>query len=293
MVKQYKFLTLDPRIVLELCVSAALLFVYLSGAVNYTFVLAYSVFLMLQVIFAAYGRIVKDAFLVPVVVFALLFDISHGGLNSKLILAVIILIFVDASIRKKLPKVIIANTKSGLFLTCQKCKYLHSVLVSECNKCEATDPNNAAIRDEAIMLGQIFDASNRNGKTDSVNILYQIFLPKTMPVYVNGIRVLRNYLFLTNKCVAIVKIMGKDGWSSGEVILYEDITTITGDMNKLYISKSPFLTIKTKSGDVFQVVFSSFDDYKRQIMYIQELAKKINPGIIIEINLPDMPWKSL
>lgn len=290
--KLHRLIVLNPHFTLELSASISAMLVYVSGFGRFRFVLAYAAFLIARAIFADCNTTLKEIIVVPIVILAWIFDVKYGafypvyGLNNILLAGILLVVF-EATVRKVFQNKIDSIKSSDHFITCQNCSYMHSELVTGCQKCGYKDPEFAPKNNEAILINQIINTKIEEGQDDNQIILYQMPLPRTVAFYKNGIRKLRNHLFMAKDCVAIVEICGGNAWREGDVIPYDEITAITGEMKKSFVSKSPFLSIRCSDGSIFEIVLSSFDEYRQRIMQIQSVAKKINQEILVEINLPE------
>lgn len=296
-VKLHKTLVFNAPFYVELSASIAAMLVYLSGIGRFRFVVVCSGFLIVRAIFVACSATMNNIVLVPIVVIALMLDLKYGALypvydSNNILLAGIVLVICEIMVRKIMLKKLGSIKSFDHFQICPHCKTIHSELVTWCGKCGYNEPDFGLKNNEANFIGQIISGKNEGNPDYKHEILYQMELPTTIACYKNGNRELRNHLFMTKDCVAIVDIRGGTAWRDGDVISYSEITTIAGEMKKSFIGKSPFMTIRCKNGNVFEIVLTTLDDYKQQIMQIQSVAKNSNGEIMIENNLPDKPvWR--
>ncbi len=191
-------------------------------------------------------------------------------------------------LRKKL-------TNGHYFIECPSCHFHNIHLVEICVNCSykegdpmtfSTSHISSNLKGDSTPSGLIPLLSLAIGE----EIIFHKKLTLSSQQLKNGERIVRKHFVITTNNLITVDyeffhIHLPQSWRERDVIPLSKITAVEGKMKEFMKDICPFLIIKTITNDIYEIVFSTFDDYIPQIKEISEIIKKINPQVKVEVDL--------
>ncbi len=270
----------------------------ISGVGSYRFFLIYMSYCFLK----ALGVEKKYIFIfLPAFIVSMYLDATNGPIFMQtakpyyyfIVLATFVV--VDLLIHILFEKMVIGLAKGQYFIECPSCHFYNIQLVETCSNCSykkgdllgpSTNHASAIVRGDKIpdqlmpLLSLAIDEE----------ILFHKKLTSSFQKLKNGERVARKHFVITTSNVIILDylifhIRFPKSWRERDVIPLSEIKAVEGKMKEFMKSIRPFLIIKTGNNDIYEIVFSTLDDYIAQITEIAEIIKKINPDIEMTMEL--------
>lgn len=213
--------------------------------------------------------------------------------NYPIVLAVFVA--VDLLIHILFEKMVSGLTEGQYFIECPSCHFNNTQLVETCSNCsykkgEPVGPStrhvSASAKGDKIpnglipLLGLVIDE----------DILFHKRLTSYSQQLKNGGRIVRKHFVITTSNVIIVDyliylVRFPKSWRERDVIPLSEINVVEGKMKTFMKDICPFLIIRTKNSDIYEIVISTMDDYIAQIAEIASIIKKVNPQVEIKIEL--------
>ena len=275
--------------------------IFASGIGRYRVVVVFAVYYALKALYALLKNEQKIILLlVPATVIALYFDIAKGPIfplfaKNYLLIALPVMLTVD-NLAVNFVKKMICNISEGqFFVACPACKCFHKDLVEKCQNCFYKKGNQltvAAAKISPMIRGDRIPPGLLKllNLGTSEEILLHKKLTRNFAKFKNGVRQARKHFVITTENLIILDyysfhIRIPNSWREKDIIALSDIISIEGTMKKYYMAMRPFLIIRTVHGDVFEIVFSTFENYSDQIKDISDIIKKANSHVNVILNL--------
>ncbi len=274
-------------------VTACLLFATVFG--SYRIFIVYAIHSLIRAL-----KIEKKyiAFFLPAYIVTFYLDITSGPIliTSRpyfLVIFLIAFVFADPLVQILFQKITSIVTENQFFNECPSCHFNNIQLVNTCSNCayKKGDPLGPSIKH--ISVSAKGDKIS-NGLIPLLNLaideelLFHKKLTSSQKLK-NGERVARKHFVITTSNVIILDyyifhIRFPKSWRERDVIPLLEINVVEGKMKDFMKSTRPFLTIKTSS-DIYEIVFSTSEDYMAQITEIASILKKANSQVELTIEL--------
>jgi len=280
-------------------ITASLLFS--SGICRYRFVLVYALYSLLKA-FSSVISVEKGIYLyfAPAYLISFYLDATSGPIyplysKNNLIIAFLATVIADDMIRKSFYKFISYITAGQCFVVCPSCKYRNKEVVEKCQNCSYKKGNplptsvtkiSPVLKGDKIPPGLLELLSIG----ENAEVLFHKRLTSFTQKLKNGIRQARKHFVITTANLIILDyysfhIRMPNSWRERDIIPLSEIVAIEGIMKKFYMTVRPFLIIRTIQGDVYEIVFSTFENYNDQITDIVNIIKKVNPIVNVILNM--------
>ncbi len=271
----------------------------ISGVGSYRVFLVYAGYCLLKAL-----RIEKKYIFIflPAFIISMYLDATTGPIftqNAKpyyYFITLATFVVVDLLIHTLFEKMVSSMTKGQYFIECPSCHFNNTQLVETCKNCSfkkgdilgpSTKHVSANVKGDKIPDGLIPLLSLAIDE----EILFHKKLTSNSQQLKNCERVARHHLVITIWNVIILDyyifhIRFPKSWRERDVIPLSEIKAVEGKMKEFMKSIRPFLIIKT-SKDIYEIVFSTTEDYITQITEIGSILKKANPQIEVTIELSE------
>jgi hypothetical protein len=217
---------------------------------------------------------------------------STGRYFSAVFFAFVV---VRLMIQKSFKRLISDITQNQYFETCPACHYHNSYLVGSCSNCDykkgdvlPASPStlSAYVKGDKISSTLINLLSLGQGEEVLFHKSLDVFTNK----FINGKRMVRKDLVITSANVIILDYkcipLGRPtGWTTRDIIPLSEVTAIQATMKDLYMSRRPFLVIKTSQKHVYEIGLSTVGKYVADIKHVIDTLNKNNPQIELGMNI--------
>jgi len=286
-------------------VLTSLLFL-ISGIASYRFFLVYIIHCFVR----AFNVEKKYIFIfLPAYIVSMYLDLTNGPIFMQVakpyyyFIVLVIYLIAESLVHTLFKKMISNMTQDQYFVECPSCHFNNIELVEACANCSyrkgnhlgpSTDHISSLVKGDKIPDGLI--------PLLSLGIAEEIIFHKKLTLFSqqlkNGERVVRAHFVITTASVIILDyfffhIRFPKSWRERDVIPLSEIISVEGRMKKFMKDVCPFFIIKTLSGDVYEIVFSTLDNYIVEIKEIAAIIKKANPQVEITIELTETPLRKI
>ena len=280
-------------------ITASLLFS--SGICRYRFVLVYALYSFLKALSSVIS-VEKGIYLLfaPAYLISFYFDATSGPIyplysKNNLIIALLATVIADDMIRKSFYKFISYTTAGQCFVVCPSCNYRNKEVVEKCQNCSYKKGNPLSIsitKISPVLKGDKIPTGLLNliNIGENAEVLFHKRLTSFTQKLKNGLRQARKHFVITTENLIILDyysfhIRMPNSWRERDIIPLSEIVAVEGLIKKFYMTMRPCLIIRTIHGDVFEIVFSTFENYDEQITDIANIIKKANPLVNVILNM--------
>lgn len=281
--------------------------IFFSGVGRYRVILIYALYCLIKAMSKSISiERILSLFFLPIIIMALYLDINNGPIfpifnSNSLLIALIVMIISEISIRNLVANIISNIVNYELFMICPLCNFNNNLLVKSCKNCNYN--SRKQIEKNVSKLSTFFKGDkipswiicSLNLDENEV-IVFHKKLYRNIVVCKNDERIIRKNMIITKVKIILLDyqrfiFFNNTGYREIDIIPIETIKIIKCQMKYIYMSKRPCFEIVTISGDVFLISLSSFTNYKQEIENIVSAIKNTNKIIETVIDISDMPWK--
>lgn len=271
-------------------VVTAILF-FISGVGSYRIFIVYAIEETLKG-----SKLLQNIVIVGVLayIFSAFWDFKSGPIifpSTKNYFPVVFFAFIVVRllIQKSFKRLISDITQNQYFETCPSCHYHNSYLVGSCSNCDYKKGDKLAspARISPNVKGDTMPAELtellRLGENEE--ILFHKALTLFTNKFKNGKRIIRKHLFITSSNLIMLdyssfQIGTPKGWSAREIIPLSEIVSVEGKLKKFYMAWRPFLIIRFKNNDVYEIALSTFAKYVDSINELASIIQGSNPQVV-------------
>lgn len=268
---------------------------YAIGIARYRLVLVFALYFVLKSIENVWPTRARLSYLLlPIFVVTLIVDIHRGPLypifeTNSLVLGLAAMLMGTTIATVIMKRAIVAVSHGDTFVYCPVCLHDNNDIVTKCRQCSYPQ-DNASESATSTFGGTVGGLPRRVmqmlGLHQNEQVVFKSKLFPNRSVFEDGTRVIRKYLVVTSqRLIFIDYFYFAQGWRERRDIPLENVSRIDGSYQKNRFAKQPVLTIRTRSGSCFEVVYELFADHKKQIPEIATAIKKLNPKVGVHVDL--------